>query len=142
MKFGILEATASNDQNVDDDKSLEYDRDVQPEASWQCGLVLNSRLRRLLYLVRRRLQLPLHRARLLILRVRVSLVKLVAAGTIAIGSRVKLFACAGDLTKHFKRKHLSNIREGDCIKCKVCLMTLEHKMHLQNHAFTIHGTIS
>jgi hypothetical protein len=44
--------------------------------------------------------------------------------------RVKSFATPGDLTKHFKRKHLSNVREGDRIGCKVCRMPLEHKMHL------------
>ncbi|KAI9771037.1 MAG: hypothetical protein M1839_002973 [Geoglossum umbratile] len=56
--------------------------------------------------------------------------------------RVYSFASPGDLTKHFKRKHLSNIRRGDRIGCKVCRMSLEHKMHLQNHAARIHGTVS
>ncbi|KAI9774180.1 MAG: hypothetical protein M1839_001882 [Geoglossum umbratile] len=56
--------------------------------------------------------------------------------------RVYSFASPGDLTKHFKRKHLSNIRGGDWIGCKVCRMSLEHKMHLQNHAARIHGTVS
>ncbi|KAI9761350.1 MAG: hypothetical protein M1840_001974 [Geoglossum simile] len=32
--------------------------------------------------------------------------------------RVYSFASPGDLTKHFKRKHLSNIRGGDWIGCK------------------------
>ena len=56
--------------------------------------------------------------------------------------RVYSFASPGDLTKHFKRKHLSNIRGGDWIGCKVCRMSLEHKMHLRNHAARIHGTVS
>ncbi|KAI9769856.1 MAG: hypothetical protein M1840_003850 [Geoglossum simile] len=56
--------------------------------------------------------------------------------------RVYSFGSPGDLTKHFKRKHLSNIRGGDWIGCKVCRMSLEHKMHLQNHAARIHGTVS
>jgi len=38
--------------------------------------------------------------------------------------RTKSFASPGDLTKHFKRKHLSNIKEGDRIGCKVCRMSL------------------
>jgi hypothetical protein len=56
--------------------------------------------------------------------------------------RVKSFASPGDLTKHFKRKHLSNIKDGDQIECNVCRMPLQHKMHLQNHAESIHGTVS
>ena len=56
--------------------------------------------------------------------------------------RVYSFASPGDLSKHFKRKHLANIRERDRIECKVCLMPLKHKMHLQNHAVLIHGTVS
>ncbi|KAI9863864.1 MAG: hypothetical protein M1813_003516 [Trichoglossum hirsutum] len=56
--------------------------------------------------------------------------------------RMYSFASLGDLTKHFKRKHLSNIRGGDRIECKVCQMSLEHKMHLQNHAARIHETVS
>jgi Protein of unknown function (DUF3435) len=55
--------------------------------------------------------------------------------------RVKSFASPGDLTKHFKRKHLANCKGGR-IECKVCQMTLQHKMHLQNHAESIHGTVS
>jgi Protein of unknown function (DUF3435) len=56
--------------------------------------------------------------------------------------RTYKFASPGDLTKHFKRKHLANIKEGDQLECKVCQMGLEHKMHLQNHAERIHGTVS
>lgn len=56
--------------------------------------------------------------------------------------RTKYFASPGDLTKHFKRKHLANIKEGDRIGCKVCRMSLEHKPHLRNHALCIHGTVS
>jgi len=55
--------------------------------------------------------------------------------------RVYSFARPGDLTKHFKRKHLAN-HKGDRIECKVCQMSLQHKMHLQNHAERIHGTVS
>jgi hypothetical protein len=52
------------------------------------------------------------------------------------------FTSPGDLTKHFKQKHLSNIRRGDWIGCKVCWMSLKHKMHLQNHAARIYRTVS
>jgi len=44
--------------------------------------------------------------------------------------RTYKFAKPRDLTKHFKQKHLANIKEGDLLKCKVCQMSLEHKMHL------------
>lgn len=44
--------------------------------------------------------------------------------------RIKKFTSLGDLTKHFKRKHLANIKEGDRIGCKVYRMSLEHKSHL------------
>jgi hypothetical protein len=56
--------------------------------------------------------------------------------------RTYKFASPGDLTKHFKRKHLAHIKEGDRLKCKVCRMGLQHKQHLQNHAESIHGTVS
>lgn len=40
------------------------------------------------------------------------------------------FESLKDLTKHFKQKHLSNIREGDKIECKVYQMSLKYKMYL------------
>ncbi|KAK1975244.1 C2H2 finger domain-containing protein [Colletotrichum cereale] len=55
---------------------------------------------------------------------------------------IQEFYSSSDLTKHFKRKHLSKMKADDKIECKVCKMPLEHKMHLQNHAFRIHGTVS
>jgi hypothetical protein len=56
--------------------------------------------------------------------------------------RVYSFTSPGDLTKHFKQKHLANYRTGDRLEYKVCQMSLDHKMHLQNHAAKIHGTVS
>ncbi|KAH8587509.1 hypothetical protein B0O99DRAFT_656371 [Bisporella sp. PMI_857] len=56
--------------------------------------------------------------------------------------RVYTFASPGDLTKHFKRKHLSQINEGQKPYCNICPMQLEHKMPFQSHAFAIHGTVS
>jgi hypothetical protein len=55
--------------------------------------------------------------------------------------RTYKFASPGDLTKHFKRKHLAHIKEGDRLRCKVCRMGLQHKQHLLNHAESIHGTV-
>jgi hypothetical protein len=34
--------------------------------------------------------------------------------------RTYKFASPGDLTKHFKRKHLAHIKKGDRPKCEVC----------------------
>ncbi|KAG9229617.1 hypothetical protein BJ875DRAFT_445798 [Amylocarpus encephaloides] len=62
--------------------------------------------------------------------------------SLPVEKRVYLFATPGDLTKHFKRKHLANIRQGDSIMCKVYRMSLEYKMYLQNHTARIHGTVS
>jgi hypothetical protein len=56
--------------------------------------------------------------------------------------RTYKFSSPGDLTKHFQRKHLAHIKEGDRVECKVCRMGLQHKQHLQNHAESIHGTVS
>jgi hypothetical protein len=38
--------------------------------------------------------------------------------------RTYKFTSPGDLTKHFKRKHLAHIKEGDRLKYKVCRMGL------------------
>jgi hypothetical protein len=62
--------------------------------------------------------------------------------SLSFAKRVYEFASPGDLTKHFKRKHLSKVKEGDKPYCEVCPMQLKHKMHFQNHALAIHGTVS
>ncbi len=56
--------------------------------------------------------------------------------------RVKELYAPGGLTKHFQRKHLSNLQSNIEIECNVCGLFLEHKKHLQNHAVSIHGTVS
>jgi hypothetical protein len=50
---------------------------------------------------------------------------LLRGGTLPVEKRIKLFTSPGDLSKHFKRKHLANYK-GDRIKCKVCSMSLKH----------------
>lgn len=55
---------------------------------------------------------------------------------------IKSFSKPGDLSKHFKRKHLRHISDTDRLECKVCQMPLKNKMVLQNHAHRIHGTVS
>jgi hypothetical protein len=56
--------------------------------------------------------------------------------------RIYSFSRPGDLSKDFKRKHLRRVEEGEDPECKLCKMSLDHKMHLQCHAARIHGTIS
>ncbi|CAJ2505605.1 Uu.00g129990.m01.CDS01 [Anthostomella pinea] len=52
------------------------------------------------------------------------------------------FCNPGALTKHFQRKHLSLLKPDSTLKCEVCDITLSSKMHLQNHALRVHGTVS
>ena len=61
---------------------------------------------------------------------------------LSIKQRIYSFHTPGDLSKHFKRKHLANIREGEKIQRNLCQVVLAHKMHLQRHADDIHGTVS
>jgi hypothetical protein len=58
-----------------------------------------------------------------------------------INKRVYSFYTSGDLSKHFRRRHLSKIGK-DKIECRLCHVSLDHKMHLQRHAIEIHGTVS
>jgi hypothetical protein len=63
---------------------------------------------------------------------------------ITLEERTHVFGARGDLKKHFKRKHLQHIPEGEPIDCPhpECNAKLEHKQHLQNHAATVHKTIT
>ncbi|KAG9242863.1 hypothetical protein BJ878DRAFT_577054 [Calycina marina] len=56
--------------------------------------------------------------------------------------RVYSFKTRGDLTQHFKRKHLSHINEGERPQCNACKIQLKNKMHFQNHALAIPVTVS
>ncbi|RBA17500.1 C2H2 finger domain-containing protein [Fusarium proliferatum] len=60
----------------------------------------------------------------------------------AIERLINPFYSPGDLSKHFKRRHLSNIQPHEKLHCRLCDETLDDKMHLQNHAETVHGTVS
>ncbi|CAM1503378.1 Fc.00g081540.m01.CDS01 [Cosmosporella sp. VM-42] len=55
---------------------------------------------------------------------------------------IKEFHTSSDLSRHFRRRHLSNLQSGDCIHCSVCNLKLDNKMHLQSHALRVHGTLS
>ncbi|KAK7927845.1 hypothetical protein PG985_004843 [Apiospora marii] len=52
------------------------------------------------------------------------------------------FYTSGDLSKHFRRKHLRNLDKDESSECPVCEIKLDHKMHLQRHALDFHGTVS
>jgi hypothetical protein len=54
----------------------------------------------------------------------------------------QVFKTHGDVTKHIKRKHMKNIKEGDPIDCGLCKLPLAHKMHLQRHAIEVHSTVT
>ncbi|KAL6409905.1 hypothetical protein AUP68_06307 [Ilyonectria robusta] len=55
---------------------------------------------------------------------------------------IRPFYSSGDLSKHVRRHHLSNIQDDEKLHCRLCSLSLDHKMHLQNHAMRIHGTVS
>jgi hypothetical protein len=55
---------------------------------------------------------------------------------------IKSFAKPGDLSKHFKRKHLRYMSDRDRLECRICQMPLEHMAHFRNHAHIVHGTVS
>lgn len=55
--------------------------------------------------------------------------------------KIQEFYTSGDLSKHFRRRHLSQLRDNERPLCQVCDMTLAHKMHLQSHAISVHGTV-
>lgn len=52
------------------------------------------------------------------------------------------FYTSTDVTKHFRRRHLSKLPDDNRIECQVCCVTLDHKQHLRNHALLVHGTVS
>ncbi|EMD84663.1 hypothetical protein COCHEDRAFT_1167444 [Bipolaris maydis C5] len=59
-----------------------------------------------------------------------------------LAQRIYAFSTPGDLSKHFGRKHLKNIQSGRGLGCKLCMVPLVDKTHLQRHAQEIHGTVS
>jgi len=56
--------------------------------------------------------------------------------------RIHPFGSPSDLTKHFNRKHLLNIEEGQRLGCNLCKVSLDNRMHLQRHGYDVHGTVS
>lgn len=56
--------------------------------------------------------------------------------------RTHSFYTSGDLSKHFIRKHLANAGKGKSIRCDLCQVDLDNKIHWQRHAHDVHGTVS
>jgi hypothetical protein len=58
--------------------------------------------------------------------------------------RTKPFHSRAGLKKHFDRKHLRHIPDGQTIDCPhpACDKRLSNKKHLQNHAATVHKTFT
>ena len=59
-----------------------------------------------------------------------------------IEKRIYSFHTSGDLSKHFKQRHLAKIKGGEGVGCDLCYVRLDNKMHLQRHAYDVHGTVS
>jgi len=59
-----------------------------------------------------------------------------------LAERIRPFSTSGDLSKHFRRKHLRHVESGKDLSCNLCEVPLTNKMHLQRHAITVHGTVS
>lgn len=66
----------------------------------------------------------------------------VANKTLPFEQQIHKFYTSGDLSKHFKREHLANVRDGDRFGCRLCKVGLNIKMHYQRHAYEVHGTVS
>ncbi|KAI1261826.1 hypothetical protein F5Y18DRAFT_193700 [Xylariaceae sp. FL1019] len=56
----------------------------------------------------------------------------------------RTFSAPAEVVRHFKSVHLSKLKSDSKVVCPICIpkVTLEHKMHLQNHAESIHGISS
>ncbi|OJD15250.1 hypothetical protein AJ78_04472 [Emergomyces pasteurianus Ep9510] len=52
------------------------------------------------------------------------------------------FSTHGGVFKNIRRKHLQHIKPDDTISFRQCDITLDHKMHLQSHVFSVHQTVT
>lgn len=68
--------------------------------------------------------------------------KCVGNPNLPIQERVYEFGREGDVSRHFKRKHLQYIREGVRPSCELCKISLQDKMHFQRHALDVHGIVT
>lgn len=56
--------------------------------------------------------------------------------------RTYSYYTSGDLSKHFKRKHLANFGEEKQVRCNLCQVDLDNKMHWQRHAYEVYASVS
>lgn len=56
--------------------------------------------------------------------------------------RVKEYATAGSLSRHFLRYHINKLQTGKQIDCRICDVKMVHRIHLLNHAERYHGTVT
>lgn len=59
-----------------------------------------------------------------------------------LAQRIHSFSTLGNLTKHFRQKHLKNIKNSKGLSCSLCKVFLADKKHLQQHAKRIYRTTS
>lgn len=55
---------------------------------------------------------------------------------------IREFYTSSDLSKHFRRRYLQNLKDGDKVECQLYCMSLDDKMHFRTHAERIHSTVS
>ena len=62
----------------------------------------------------------------------------------ALEKRTHVFGARGDLKRHFKRRHLQHIPEGEPIDCPhpECNAKLSDKQHLRNYVATVHKILT
>ncbi|KAH7016012.1 uncharacterized protein B0I36DRAFT_354891 [Microdochium trichocladiopsis] len=51
------------------------------------------------------------------------------------------FYTPGDLSKHFRRRHLNQLSTDAKLRCEACDLDLECEMHLKSHALKVYGTV-
>lgn len=58
-----------------------------------------------------------------------------------LGKLLHEFYTPGDLTKHFRCRHLSKLKDNEPCECRLCSMRLRDKDHLRHHALSKNGTV-
>jgi hypothetical protein len=61
---------------------------------------------------------------------------------LAMDERVKEYTTLGSLSRHFLRKHINKLQNGNQIDCRICDIRIVHRIDLLNHAETSHGTVT
>jgi hypothetical protein len=56
--------------------------------------------------------------------------------------RVKSYATPGSLSRHFLGRHVNKLKDGACVECGICYVTIENQIALLVYAERFHGTVS